>query len=240
VTDTTVRALIAEGVGSLLLTAAVIGSGIMGQRLAAGNDAIALLANTAATMAALAVLIGLFSPVSGAHFNPAVTVAMAVRAAIPWRRAGAYILVQFAGCYAATLLAHAMFALPLWQSSSHSRAGPSLWLAEVVATAGLICVVLGHRRRSDAPWMVAAWIGAAYWFTASTSFANPAITAARSFSDTFAGIRPADAPAFIVAQLLGCALALACGVLIAGFDGAGCRNRTYDIQFTKLALYQLS
>jgi glycerol uptake facilitator-like aquaporin len=215
-----VRALVAEGVGSLLLTAAVVGSGVMGQRLAAGNDAIALLANTGATMAALAVLIGLFSPVSGAHFNPAVTLAMAARTAIPWRRAGAYVLVQFVGCYAGTLLAHTMFALPLWQSSSHARAGTSQWLAEVVATGGLICVVLGHRRKRDAPWMVAAWIGAAYWFTASTSFANPAITLARSFSDTFAGIRPADAPAFIVAQLVGCALALAFARVVFGQGAA--------------------
>ena len=202
------RAVVAEGFGSLLLAATVVGSGIMGERLAAGNDAVALLANTGATMAVLAVIINLFAPISGAHFNPVVTLVMVARREIRWRLAVAYIAAQFAGCYAGMLLAHAMFALPLWQHSVHARSGLSQWLSEIVATLGLLCVVLGHRRKRDAPWLVAAWIGAAYWFTASTSFANPAITVARSLSDTFSGIRPADVPAFILAQLLGGALAL--------------------------------
>ena len=164
----------------------------MAERLAGGNLAIALLANTAATVAALAALIALLGPISGAHFNPAVSLVQALRGALSWREACGYTVVQIAGCSAGVLLAHAMFELPLLQFSAHVRSGPAQWLAEAVATGGLIFVVLGVRRPQDAPWMVAAWIGAAYWFTASTSFANPAITIARSFSDTFAGIRPAD------------------------------------------------
>jgi glycerol uptake facilitator-like aquaporin len=202
------RRLTAEGIGSLLLAAAVIGSGVMAQRLADGNTAIALLANTGATVAILATLIALLGPVSGAHFNPAVSLVQALRNALPWREAGAYVAVQVLGCCLGALLAHAMFGLPLLQSSIHVRTGAAQWLAEVVATFGLVLVILGYRRAQDVPWMVAAWIGAAYWFTASTSFANPAITIARSLSDTFAGIRPADAPAFIAAQLAGALLAL--------------------------------
>jgi glycerol uptake facilitator-like aquaporin len=202
------RRLLAEGVGSMLLAAAVIGSGIMGAHLAGGNAAIALLANTGATVAALAVLIALLAPVSGAHFNPAVSFIQALRGSMLWREAGAYTLVQIVGCCLGAFLAHAMFALPILQTSTHGRAGAGQCLAETVATAGLILVVLGHRRSEDAPWMVAAWIGAAYWFTASTSFANPAITIARSLSDTFAGIRPHDVPAFIAAQLIGALLGL--------------------------------
>lgn len=202
------RRLTAEGIGSLLLAAAVIGSGVMAERLAGGNTAIALLANTAATVAVLAILIGLLAPVSGAHFNPAVSLVQALRNALPWQQAGAYALVQVLGCCLGAILAHAMFELPLLQSSIHVRTGAAQWLAEAVATFGLLLVVLGYRRAQDVPWMVAAWIGAAYWFTASTSFANPAITIARSLSDTFAGIRPADAPAFIAAQLVGALLAL--------------------------------
>jgi glycerol uptake facilitator-like aquaporin len=202
------KRLTAEGIGSLLLAAAVIGSGVMAERLAGGNVAIALLANTAATVAALATLIALLGPISGAHFNPAVSLVQAVRSALPWHEAGAYTLVQVVGCCLGAWLAHAMFGLPLLQSSLHVRTGAALWLAEGVATFGLLLVVIGHRRAEDVAWMVAAWIGAAYWFTASTSFANPAITIARSLSDTFAGIRPADAPAFIVAQLVGALLAL--------------------------------
>ena len=189
--------------GSALLTATVIGSGIMAERLAMGNTAVALLANTGATVAVLAVLINLLAPVSGGHFNPAVSLAMALRRALPWSRAGAYVGVQIVGCFAGMLLAHAMFDLPLLQTSTHARSGVGQWLSEIVATAGLLFVVLAHRRASDAAWLVAAWIGAAYWFTASTSFANPAITIARAFTDTFAGIRPVDAPGFIVAQLAG-------------------------------------
>lgn len=202
------KRLSAEGIGSLFLAAAVVGSGVMGERLAGGNAAIALLANTGATVAVLATLIALLGPVSGAHFNPAVSVIQAVRNALPWRDAGAYALVQVLGCCAGVVLAHAMFDLPWLQSSVHMRTGLSQWLAEAVATFGLLLVVLGHRRPQDAPWMVAAWIGGAYWFTASTSFANPAITIARSLSNTFAGIRPVDAPGFIAAQLIGALLSL--------------------------------
>jgi glycerol uptake facilitator-like aquaporin len=200
--------LAAEGIGSLLLAATVIGSGIMAERLAGGNLAIALIANTGATVAALATLIALLAPVSGAHLNPAVSLVQALRRALPWSEACAYALIQISGCCAGAFLAHAMFGLPLIQSSLHPRTGAAQWLAEFVATLGLLLVVLGHRRAQDAPWMVAAWIGAAYWFTASTSFANPAITIARSLSNTFAGIAPAHAPAFILAQLLGAVAAV--------------------------------
>ncbi len=202
------RRLAAEGIGSLLLAAAVIGSGIMAERLAGGNAAVALLANTGATVAVLAMLIALLAPVSGAHFNPAVSLIEALRGSLPWRDAGVYAVVQVLGCCLGAVLAHAMFDLPWLQSSTHVRTGLGMWLAEIVATFGLLLVILGHERRQDAAWMVAAWIGAAYWFTASTSFANPAITIARSLSDTFSGIRPADVPGFILAQLAGAIAAL--------------------------------
>jgi glycerol uptake facilitator-like aquaporin len=210
---TTLKRLAAEGIGSALLAAAVVGSGVMAERLAGGNAAVALLANTGATVAVLATLIALLGPVSGAHLNPAVSLVQAVRKVLPWRDAAAYAVVQVMGCCLGVILAHAMFGLPWLQSSVHARSGPAQWLAEAVATFGLLLVVLGHRRAQDAPWMIAAWIGAAYWFTASTSFANPAITAARSLSDTFAGIRPSDVPGFIAAQLIGALLA----VLVARF-----------------------
>jgi glycerol uptake facilitator-like aquaporin len=202
------RRLAAEGLGSLILTAAVVGSGIMAQRLSGGNLAVALLANTAATVAVLAALIALLGPVSGAHFNPAVSVVEALRGRLAWLDSGAYAVMQVAGCCAGALLAHFMFEQPLWQLSIHVRTGPAQWCAEGVATFGLLLVVLGHRRPEDAPWMVAAWIGAAYWFTTSTSFANPAITIARSLSNTFAGVRPLDVPGFIVAQFVGAFAAL--------------------------------
>jgi glycerol uptake facilitator-like aquaporin len=202
------RRLLAEGLGSLLLAATVIGSGIMAERLAGGNTAIALLANTGATVAVLATLIALLGPVSGAHFNPAVSLVEALRRRLGWSDAGAYAVLQVGGCCAGAWLAHAMFQLPLLQQSTHVRTGPAQWLAEDVATFGLLLVVLGHRRQEDAPWMVAAWIGAAYWFTASTSFANPAITVARSLTDTFSGLRPVDVSAFVVAQLIGALTAL--------------------------------
>jgi glycerol uptake facilitator-like aquaporin len=208
------RRLVAEGVGSLLLAATVIGSGIMAERLASGNLAIALMANTGATVAALAVLIALLGPVSGAHFNPVVSLVQALCGRLSVREAVAYAATQVLGCCAGALLAHAMFELPWVQLSGHSRTGFSQWLAEAIATAGLLLVVLGHRREEDAPWMVAAWIGAAYWFTSSTSFANPAITVARSLSDTFAGIAPADVPSFIVAQLTGAFAAIPVARLI--------------------------
>lgn len=202
------RRLASEGIGSLLLAATVVGSGVMAERLAAGNTAIALLANTAATVAVLATLIALLAPLSGAHLNPAVSLVQALRGALPWREAGAYAIAQVSGCCLGAVLAHAMFDLPWLQSSTHIRTGSGIWLAETVATFGLLLVIIGHERPRDGAWMVAAWIGAAYWFTASTSFANPAITIARSMTNTFAGIRPADVPGFIVAELAGALVAL--------------------------------
>ncbi|MGO9992517.1 MAG: aquaporin [Steroidobacteraceae bacterium] len=208
------RRLLAEGLGSALLAATVVGSGIMAQRLAGGNVAIALLANTAATVAVLYTLITLLGHISGAHFNPAVSVIEALRGRLLWRDAAAYTVIQIVGCCAGAILAHLMFELPVWEISTHVRSGPAQWLAEAVATFGLLLVVIGHRRAEEAPWMVACWIGAAYWFTASTSFANPAITIARSLTDTFSGIRPVDAPAFIVAQFAGAIVALGVGRLL--------------------------
>jgi len=208
------RRLLAEGLGSALLAATVVGSGIMAQRLAGGNVAIALLANTGATVAVLHTLISLLGPISGAHFNPAVSGIEALRDRLSWRDAGAYAAIQILGCCAGAILAHLMFELPVWQLSTHVRSGPAQWLAESIATFGLLLVVIGHRRAEEAPWMVACWIGAAYWFTSSTSFANPAITIARSLTDTFAGIRPIDTPAFIAAQLIGAIAALGVGRLI--------------------------
>jgi len=195
------RRLAAEGLGSLLLAATVIGSGVMAEQLAGGNVAIALLANTLATVLVLAVLIGLLGPISGAHLNPAVSLLQVLRSRMPLREAAAYMLVQIAGCCAGAVLAHAMFTLPLVSLSLNARSGAGQWLGEFVATLGLLLIVAGHRRAADAPWMVAAWIGAAYWFTSSTSFANPAITLARALSNTFAGIEPAHVPAFIAAQM---------------------------------------
>lgn len=205
---TLVRSLLAEGIGAAILAATVVGSGIMAQGMAQGNDAMALLANTGATVAALAVLIALLGPVSGAHFNPAVSLAMAIRRYRSWRDMAAYAVVQFAGAAAGTVLAHVMFSQSLIQISAHRRSGTGVLVSEAVATTGLLLVILGCPRKADAPWMVPAWIGAAYWFTSSTSFANPAMAVARSMSDTFAGIRPMDVPAFVVAELAGVALAL--------------------------------
>lgn len=205
------RRLLSEGIGSLLLAATVIGSGIMAESLAGGNVAVALIANTFATVAVLAALIGMLGPVSGAHFNPAVSLVQALRGELSARDAVAYAAVQIAGCCAGGLLAHAMFELPLLQASAHVRAGPAQWLSELIATSGLVLVVLSSASANVAAWRVACWIGAAYWFTASTSFANPAITIARALSDTFAGIRPADAPGFIGAQLVGALLGLYVG-----------------------------
>ena len=207
-TETLPRRLLGEGLGSLLLAATVVGSGIMAERLAGGNLAVALIANTGATVAVLATLISLLGPVSGAHLNPAVSFIQALRGKLAWSNAVAYSFFQVLGCCAGALLAHAMFESPVWQVSVHIRTGLAQWLAEFVATFGLLMVVLGHRRSEDEPWMVAAWIGAAYWFTASTSFANPAITIARSFTNTFSGIRPIDAPAFVLAQFAGALAAL--------------------------------
>ena len=199
------RRLAAEALGTALLLAVVIGSGIMGERLAGGNDAVALLANTLATGAGLTVLITVFGPISGAHLNPAVSLVMLLRREIRPRDALAYVGVQVAGGLAGALAAHAMFDLPLLQTSLRLREGPALAFSEALATFGLIGTILGAARFR--PQGVAAAVGlyisAAYWFTASTSFANPAVTIARSLSDTFAGIAPASAPAFIGAQIVG-------------------------------------
>jgi glycerol uptake facilitator-like aquaporin len=199
------RRFAAEGVGTALLLAVVVGSGIMGERLSGGNDAIALLGNTIATGAALVVLIHIFSPVSGAHFNPAVTMMALLRRELPGSTAAVHVAAQFLGAIAGVWLAHAMFAEPLLQVSTKLRDGPSQGLSEFVATFGLIGTILGTARSRPAfvPVAVGLYITAAYWFTASTSFANPAVTVARSLSDTFAGIAPSSAPLFIAAQLAG-------------------------------------
>lgn len=202
---TTLRRLVAEGLGTAFLLAVVIGSGIMGERLAGGNVAIALLGNTIATSAGLVALILMFGTVSGAHFNPVVTLSEAWQKNMPASDVIPYIAVQIVGAFAGVAAAHLMFSEPLFFASAHVRAGPAQWWSEFVATFGLIGVIIGCSRSRPAitPFAVAAYITAAYWFTSSTSFANPAVTLARSASDTFAGIRPADAPGFIVAQLLG-------------------------------------
>lgn len=204
------RALLAEALGTMLLLATVVGSGSMGQALSPNNTAVALLANAAATAGALYVLITILGPISGAHFNPAVTLAMKLHGGLDTRTAAAYVLVQCAGAIAGVLLAHAMFDLPLFQPGVRARTGSAQWLSEGVATFGLLLtILLGLRHRAQAiPALVASYIFAAYWFTASTSFANPAVTLARALTQTFAGIRPLDVPAFIGAQLIGAILAL--------------------------------
>jgi glycerol uptake facilitator-like aquaporin len=203
------RRLVAEGLGTALLLAIVIGSGIMGERLAGGNAALALLGNTVATGAGLVVLIGVFGPISGAHFNPAVTLALLSRRAIEPKAAAAYIAVQLAAAVAGVLTAHAMFGEPLFQVSHKLREGPALIGSEAVATFGLFATIFGTARFKPESVGVAIglYIVAAYWFTASTSFANPAVTLARSLSDTFAGIAPASAPGFILGQFIGAAAA---------------------------------
>jgi glycerol uptake facilitator-like aquaporin len=199
--------LLAEGIGTAFLLTAVVGSGIMGERLSGGNVALALLANSLATGAALVALILAFGPISGAHFNPAVTLASAWRRATAWNEVPAYVAVQGVGALAGVWAAHSMFEVPVFMASHHARTGGSQWVAEAVATLGLLLVVFGSKGR--AAYAVGAYIAAAYWFTSSTSFANPAVTFARAWTDTFAGIRPIDVPAFIVAQLIGAALAVA-------------------------------
>jgi glycerol uptake facilitator-like aquaporin len=205
------RRLVAEAVGTALLLAIVVGSGIMGERLAGGNVALALLANALATGAGLVALILTFGPVSGAHFNPAVTLADASQGGMPWREVPAYVGAQAVGAFAGVATAHGMFGLPAFVASRHARAGSAQAFSEFVATFGLLAVIWGvSRLRSAAvPFAVAAYIVAAYWFTASTSFANPAVTIARAATDTFAGIRPRDVPGFVVAQLAGAASATA-------------------------------
>jgi glycerol uptake facilitator-like aquaporin len=202
--DRTRRAA-AEAVGTALLLASVVGSGIMAERLSGGNAAIALLANALATGAALVALVLAFGAISGAHFNPLVTLVEASRGALSWRLASDYAVAQVAGAFAGVALAHAMFELPLFSASTHVRTGAGQWIAEGVATFGLIATIVctSRSRPGATPFAVAAFVTAAYWFTASTSFANPAVTLARAASDTFAGIRPADAPAFLLAQLAG-------------------------------------
>jgi glycerol uptake facilitator-like aquaporin len=205
------RRAVAEALGTALLLAAVVGSGIMGDRLAGGNIAIALLANTIATGAALVALILTFGPISGAHFNPAVTLADASQGGLAWRDVPSYLIAQIAGAFAGVAAAHLMFGEPLYFASRHVRSGSAQIFSEFVATFGLLSVIWGcaRLRSSAVPFAVGAYISAAYWFTASTSFANPAVTLARAASDTFAGIRPADVPGFIVAQLAGAAAATA-------------------------------
>lgn len=203
------RRLVGEGLGTAALLAMVVGSGIMAERLAGGNVALALLANTLATGSGLLALILLMGPVSGAHFNPVVTLAAAFQGSMARGAVLPTIAIQCLGAVAGTMLAHAMFALPLLSLSQHVRTGPAQWLSEAVATFGLLAVIIGctRTRPASTPLAVAAYITSAYWFTASTSFANPAVTLARALSDTFAGIRPVDAPGFIVAQLAGAAAA---------------------------------
>jgi glycerol uptake facilitator-like aquaporin len=203
------RRIAAEGLGTAFLLAAVVGSGIMGERLAGGNVAIALLANTIATGATLVTLILTFGPISGAHFNPAVTLADASQGGLSWRDVPAYIGVQLVGAVLGVASAHLMFGEAVLEVSQHARSGGSQLFSEFVATFGLVSVIWGCARlRSEAvPFAVGLYITGAYWFTASTSFANPAVTVARALTNTFAGIRPVDAPGFIVAQLLGASAA---------------------------------
>lgn len=206
--------VIAEFLGTAFLLAAVVGSGIMAQRLAGGNIALALLCNTLATGAILPVIILMFGPVSGAHFNPAVSVAFALRGELPWPIATLYVAIQVIAAIAGAWIAHLMFDLPVWQISTTVRSGAGQWLAEAVATFGLLLTIFGclWRVPSAVPFAVGLYITSAYWFTASTSFANPAVTIARSLSDTFAGIAPAGVPAFLTAQFAG----MLAAVLLAG------------------------
>jgi glycerol uptake facilitator-like aquaporin len=205
------RRLLAEGLGTGFLLATVVGSGIMGANLAGGNVALALLGDTLPTGAILVVLILIFGPVSGAHMNPAVSLAFALRRELPWWDFTGYVGAQLVGAIAGVWAAHLMFALPMWQISTHVRTGPAQWFSEGVATFGLLLTIFGcvARAPSAVPFAVGLYITAAYWFTASTSFANPAVTIARALSDTFAGIAPSGVVAFIVAQLAGTLAAVA-------------------------------
>lgn len=206
---TLARKLTAEFLGTTFLLAVVVGSGIMAERLAGGNVALALLANALATGAGLVALILMFGPVSGAHFNPVVTLSEAWQGRLPGRQVAPYIALQVLGAFAGVMAAHLMFELPLLAASEHVRSGPSQWWSEFVATFGLLAVIIGCNRSRPAvtPFAVAAYITSAYWFTASTSFANPAVTLARAATHTFAGIAPGDAPGFILSQLAGAAAA---------------------------------
>jgi len=213
------RRLLAEALGTALLLAIVIGSGVMGETLAAGNTAVALLANTLATVFGLYALIVVFGPISGAHFNPVVSLVMALRGTLPRAHLGPFVLAQLVGAASGAWLAHAMFELPVWQLSAHVREGGGQWLAEGVATAGLLLVIL-RGPPAHVPTLVAAWIGAAYWFTASTSFANPAAVFGRMLSDTFAGIAPSSAPGFVMAEVAGGLVGFALAHVLAGRDAA--------------------
>jgi glycerol uptake facilitator-like aquaporin len=205
------RRIVAEGLGTALLLATVVGSGIMGERLAGGNVAVALLANTLATGAGLVALILTFGPISGAHMNPVVTLADAWQGGLAWREAPAYVLAQVTGAFGGVAAANVMFDLPVFSASRHARTGPSQWLSEIIATFGLLAVIRGcsRARPTATPFAVGAYITAAYWFTASTSFANPAVTLARAATDTFAGIRPGDVAGFVAAQIVGALAATA-------------------------------
>jgi glycerol uptake facilitator-like aquaporin len=215
------RRLLAEAIGTMLLLATVVGSGIMGTALSGGNDGIALLANAAATAGILLVLIEALGPISGAHFNPAVTLAMRLRGDMRTSDACAYVVVQVVAAIAGVLLAHAMFDQPLLQRGIHARTGGGQWLSEGVATAGLLLtILLGLRHRPQAiPGLVASYIFAAYWFTASTSFANPAVTVARALTRSFAGIRPQDVGGFVLAQFAGALLAIGIAAALLGRSG---------------------
>jgi glycerol uptake facilitator-like aquaporin len=227
------RRIAAEFFGTAFLVAAVVGSGIMAERLSGGNVALALLANTIATGAALVTLILTFGPISGAHFNPAVSLADTMEGGLSWLDLGGYIGAQIFGGIAGTLAAHAMFGLSLISLSRHVRAGPSQFLSEFIAAFGLLCVIWGCSRSSSnsplVPFAVASYITAAYWFTASTSFANPAVTIARALSDTFAGIRPHDVPLFVIAQILG---AIAATILFRWLV-PGLRTRAKSVVFAQ-------
>jgi glycerol uptake facilitator-like aquaporin len=217
------RKLFAEALGTALLLAVVIGSGIMAERLAGGNVAIALLANTLATVGGLYILIEVFGPVSGAHFNPAVSAVMALRGELPKASLLPYVVAQLVGAMLGAWLAHAMFEMSIMQFSAKVRGGTGQWIAEAVATAGLVLVILRAPAGRVAP-MVAAYIGAAYWFTASTSFANPAAAFGRMFSDSFAGIAPASVPGFVVAQFVGAAIGLAVNQALRPAQGAATQD----------------
>lgn len=208
---TLARRMVAEMLGTALLLATVVGSGIMGERLAGGSVGLALLANTLATGAGLLALILTFGPISGAHFNPAVTLAEAYLGNLRWREVPLYVMAQLVGAFAGVAAAHGMFELPLFFASDHIRTGTAQWSSEFIATFGLLAVIIGctRSRPTVTPFAVAAYITAAYWFTSSTSFANPAVTLARAASNTFAGIRPDDVGGFVLAQLCGAACAVA-------------------------------
>lgn len=222
-TEPLARRLLAEGIGSAMLFAAVIGSGIMAERLAGGNVAVTLLANSVATGAILFVLITFLGPISGAHLNPAVTLVMALRGELGWLDAAPYVLAQLLCGIAGAWMAHLMFDMPILEVSTHMRTGPGQWTGEAIATFGLVLTILGTARQRPAsvPATVALYITAAYWFTSSTSFANPAITVARSVSDSFSGIAPRDVPMFVLFQLAGALLGLAVSRLLFPASGEG-------------------